>query len=605
MSDFPELTEISGFCLIATMKDEGPWLLEWVAHHKAIGFDRIVVATNDCTDGTDRMLERLQQMGLVRTIDNPPPHSISLQTEAYERARRTPEAAMSEWVMTLDADEFLNIHMGDGTLADLMAAHPDKPEAIIFNWRVFGDSNHPGFEDKPVCENFTLAASYKTRLAQVKTLVRNHWHYSAFGPHGPWLYHHEPKTPADAVTAAGARLPDDVFQGDMHIHSIERKFVSWKAAQINHYIVRTRDVFDLKLARGRAHASRKIPVRHTPEFFDKMNCNHEEDTTISRSAAARKVWLDRLMGDAELARLHREAVASLKRRIAANQAAPAVTRAGWARTRQSLRDAPEFDALEERLRTAQGSGKLVFVPVNGDLGESVKRAGARAFFDDRDIAHVIRKADALTGASLDDYARLSGLEVPVVVLGSGGNLSADLVAKIGLAGLPAGRVKVFVLPEMAGCSAESLGLGGNGTILSARGEDASRQAGTFCHDMAFCMEPTVRPPKQNIACFFSGKTLLRLKPQLPAVNLDLQAAGDGFGGLNDFFARIALSRIVHTDRLQIAIAGALLGVDLSLYAEPGSPTEQVFKASIEPYYDNVQFRSFEALTAAGMTDKTG
>ncbi len=52
--------------VLATMKNEGPFLLEWVAHHKALGFDDIVICTNDCADGTDAMVRRLAEMGLAR-----------------------------------------------------------------------------------------------------------------------------------------------------------------------------------------------------------------------------------------------------------------------------------------------------------------------------------------------------------------------------------------------------------------------------------------------------------------------------------------------------------------------------------------------------------
>ncbi|MBL4751427.1 MAG: glycosyltransferase family 2 protein [Amylibacter sp.] len=41
------------------MKNEGPYLLEWVAHHKALGFDHIVVCTNDCEDFTVEILKCL------------------------------------------------------------------------------------------------------------------------------------------------------------------------------------------------------------------------------------------------------------------------------------------------------------------------------------------------------------------------------------------------------------------------------------------------------------------------------------------------------------------------------------------------------------------
>ena len=40
------------FTVVSTMKNEGPYILEWVAHYKALGFDRIVVCTNDCEDTT-------------------------------------------------------------------------------------------------------------------------------------------------------------------------------------------------------------------------------------------------------------------------------------------------------------------------------------------------------------------------------------------------------------------------------------------------------------------------------------------------------------------------------------------------------------------------
>jgi len=48
---------------LTMMRDEAPALLEWIAFQDVIGFDRIVVYTNDCRDGTDAMLDRLGQIG--------------------------------------------------------------------------------------------------------------------------------------------------------------------------------------------------------------------------------------------------------------------------------------------------------------------------------------------------------------------------------------------------------------------------------------------------------------------------------------------------------------------------------------------------------------
>lgn len=46
-------------CIVSTMKNEGPFILEWIAHHRAIGVDDFLIYTNDCTDGTDRLLDAL------------------------------------------------------------------------------------------------------------------------------------------------------------------------------------------------------------------------------------------------------------------------------------------------------------------------------------------------------------------------------------------------------------------------------------------------------------------------------------------------------------------------------------------------------------------
>ena len=49
---------------LSTMKDEGPFVVEWVAHHLALGFTEVMVYTNDCSDGTDALLKRLEALDI-------------------------------------------------------------------------------------------------------------------------------------------------------------------------------------------------------------------------------------------------------------------------------------------------------------------------------------------------------------------------------------------------------------------------------------------------------------------------------------------------------------------------------------------------------------
>ena len=97
------------FTILSMMKDEGPSLVEWVAYHKHIGFDNICVYTNNCGDGTDEMLIRLQELGWVKHFRNDVPEGKKPQQNALALASENPEILDSEWVLTMDADEFVSI----------------------------------------------------------------------------------------------------------------------------------------------------------------------------------------------------------------------------------------------------------------------------------------------------------------------------------------------------------------------------------------------------------------------------------------------------------------------------------------------------------------
>ncbi|MEQ3709894.1 MAG: glycosyltransferase family 2 protein, partial [Tateyamaria sp.] len=60
--------------VITTMRNEGAFLLEWLAHHRAVGVDHFVVFSNDCDDGTDDMLDKLAELGWLTHVRNDGPY---------------------------------------------------------------------------------------------------------------------------------------------------------------------------------------------------------------------------------------------------------------------------------------------------------------------------------------------------------------------------------------------------------------------------------------------------------------------------------------------------------------------------------------------------
>ena len=86
--------------IVTTQKNEGAFLLEWLAHHKSIGFDDILVLSNDCSDGNDTMLDRLQDMGQLTHVRNDgPDDDCGIQFTALKIAETHPLVQSADWIV--------------------------------------------------------------------------------------------------------------------------------------------------------------------------------------------------------------------------------------------------------------------------------------------------------------------------------------------------------------------------------------------------------------------------------------------------------------------------------------------------------------------------
>lgn len=63
-----------------TMRNEGPFILEWVAWYLMLGFDHIVVFYNDCTDHSPALLQALDAAGILTAV--PTPRSLNFPSNA-------------------------------------------------------------------------------------------------------------------------------------------------------------------------------------------------------------------------------------------------------------------------------------------------------------------------------------------------------------------------------------------------------------------------------------------------------------------------------------------------------------------------------------------
>ena len=72
--------------LVAIMKNEMPYISEWVAHHLSIGFDSITVYDNESSDGTSALLDKLSTFLPINRIHWAVEEGSSPQLTAYNHA---------------------------------------------------------------------------------------------------------------------------------------------------------------------------------------------------------------------------------------------------------------------------------------------------------------------------------------------------------------------------------------------------------------------------------------------------------------------------------------------------------------------------------------
>ena len=297
--------------VITTMKNEGAFLLEWVAHHKALGFDNIVLCTNDCTDPTTAMALRMQKMGVLRHHATTYKPGSSIQRAALRQARTYPEVQEADWIYVCDADEFLTTTLGDGTVDALIAAASPRAEVIAVPWRVFGSDGVTEYHDTPVTQQFQRAnpmppmealhgAFPKSIFRGGKTLAA----LERIGVHMPIIKPIKDRSLRLELPNATVRLP---LPQALHVQA------DYRFAQVNHYCVRSRDSFLVKRDRGKVnHVNKVMEI----DYWRRNDIAVDPSLTARRYDDATATWLSTLRSDQRLNMLHGRAVNWHRRTIA-------------------------------------------------------------------------------------------------------------------------------------------------------------------------------------------------------------------------------------------------------------------------------------------------
>lgn len=306
------------FLVFAGMRNEGAFLVEWIAWYRMLGF-RPLIAVNDCTDRSPELLDRFAAAGWIDWFEHRPAPGRPPKLSAHAALLRRDEVRQADWMLICDADELLVLHRGGGTIGGFLDDLGRDHLGVAFHWRCFGSSGWQRYRDGLVHRQFQRCGpSGMGPNIMVKTLTRKPRRFGRFSDHGPWRFEGRMGEGRNVIVNAEGRVIDRFSTGPEPVRFTSRPEITHRAAQMNHYVIRSEEHFAMK--RGMRSAT-ALKDRYTDQFYRARNRNGQRDPSALAHAAQFDPVHAEAMALPGVARLHHLCCADHVVRLCAAQGA--------------------------------------------------------------------------------------------------------------------------------------------------------------------------------------------------------------------------------------------------------------------------------------------
>ncbi len=258
---------------VAIIKNEAPYIMEWIAFHRAIGIRNFVIYENQSSDSSERMLEICHRRGGVVVVPWVSVEGVSPQLSAYNHFLQN-YAHDYEFAAFIDLDEFI-VPTRENNISEVLSKVPENAGAIVMNQRVFGSSGLKEHGPGLVVERFRKCSRADYPENQfVKSIYRLSCVNSIQNVHLSPLIHGFHCYSDFSVADLMSGMPGLV----RHVH--------FENIQLNHYIVKSWEEFGRKRSRGGGSGKTQETrlSRYSDDFFTSRNehINSVTDGAIDR-----------------------------------------------------------------------------------------------------------------------------------------------------------------------------------------------------------------------------------------------------------------------------------------------------------------------------------
>ena len=241
--------------VVAILKNEKPYIKEWIEYHRMQGVEHFYLCDNDSTDGIKEYLQPYITKGVITYIPQP---GTNQQKVCYEKVVSQYKDE-TEWLAIIDLDEYL-VPLKENTIAKFLKEFEDVSE-VSLHWMNYGDNGAISRSDGLITEFFTSHS--KTLNHTVKSIVRPNKviDFESFGSN------HYVKVEGKSVN-----------EYHKPVNYMLNYNISGDKARVNHYIIKTFSEFHHKKSRGHPEGT---PINYIYYFYHNDN-SIKNDTSMLR-----------------------------------------------------------------------------------------------------------------------------------------------------------------------------------------------------------------------------------------------------------------------------------------------------------------------------------
>lgn len=244
--------------ITAIVKNEAPYIKEWIEFHKLVGVEKFYIYDNESTDD---LIEVIQPYINANEVVYKYFPGECAQNAAYQDSIEN-NSNKVRFMAFIDLDEFIT-PLKHITITEYIKNIENKIghkiDALGVNWLIHGFNGHFHKPDGLVCENFSRCSFSTEGNKHIKSIVN---------PRSVVIAHH----PHYFIHRFGSKIVN--IKGENIYGPFSEPY--FEEIVINHYITKSYEEYEKRMKKGKADGSNPVKFSYTPDLFSENENNYTE-----------------------------------------------------------------------------------------------------------------------------------------------------------------------------------------------------------------------------------------------------------------------------------------------------------------------------------------